>query len=72
MNILSDYLKAGILVACLLLSGCGGESYTFEPDHELKPGPGIFSGEDGEFTLIGSPKNKEGKEEQKPKEQEKE
>ncbi len=45
--------QTGCLFACLLLlSQCGGEPYTYEPDHELKPGPGLFSGEDGEFKLI--------------------
>lgn len=59
--------QAGVLCACLLLAGCGGESYTYQPDHELKPGPGLFSGEDGEFTLIGSPKKQEDSElEEKP------
>ncbi len=59
--------QAGVLCACLLLAGCGGEPYTYQPDHELKPGPGLFSGEDGEFTLIGSPKEQEDSEpEEKP------
>ncbi len=50
---------AGCLLACQLLAGCGGEPYQYQPDNELKPGPGLFSGEDGEFTLIGSPKKQE-------------
>lgn len=50
---------AGFLLACQLLAGCGGEPYQYQPDNELKPGPGLFSGEDGEFNLIGSPRNQE-------------
>jgi len=49
-------LWTAIVIFCLLLAGCGGEPFNYEPAHELKPGPGIFSGKDGEFTLIGSKK----------------
>ena len=62
MTTLSFIRLAGCLLACQLLAGCGGEPYAYQPDHELKPGPGLFSGEDGEFTLIGSPKKQEGRE----------
>jgi hypothetical protein len=34
------------------VTGCGGESYTYRSETEEKPGPGLFSGEDGVFTLI--------------------
>ena len=53
------FFQTIVLIICLLLSGCGGESYTYQSDRELKPGPGLFSGKDGEFTLIGSPEKKE-------------
>jgi hypothetical protein len=56
---LSYLQQAGCLLVCLLLAGCGGEPYAYQPDNELKPGPGLFSGDDGEFTLIGSPRNQE-------------
>ena len=47
---------AVILLSLLLLNGgCGGEPYTYVPENELKPGPGLFSGEDGEFNLINAP-----------------
>lgn len=39
----------------LLSGGCGGEPYAYVPENELKPGPGLFSGEDGEFDLINTP-----------------
>ena len=44
-----------LLSLLLLLGGCGGEPYTYVPENELKPGPGLFSGEDGEFNLINAP-----------------
>lgn len=54
------FIQAGILLACLsLLSHCAGEEYSYTPDHELKPGPGLFSGEDGKFKLIFSDDTRE-------------
>lgn len=53
------YLQAVIMAACLALNGCGGEDWTYQSDRELKPGPGIFSGEDGEFNIIGQPEKEE-------------
>lgn len=41
-----------LLAGLLFLFGCGGEEYTYVPGNEIKPGPGLFSGEDGEFTLL--------------------
>jgi hypothetical protein len=70
MNRLILPLQIITLIGCLLLYGCGGEPFTYEPDNELKPGPGLFSGEDGEFNLIGSPKDKENKEEEEDTHQE--
>lgn len=53
----STRVRTGLLLVCLLLvAGCQGSSYTYQPDRELKPGPGLLSGEDGEFNLV-SPKN---------------
>ena len=45
-------LQAVITIACLAVNGCGGESWTYQTDRELKPGSGILSGEDGEFSII--------------------
>lgn len=53
------YLQAVIMAACLVLNGCGGDDWTYQTDRELKPGPGIFSGEDGEFNIIGQTEKKE-------------
>ncbi len=44
----------GSFLFCQLLAGCGGENYTYTPDNEIKPGPGILSGKDGTFTILGS------------------
>lgn len=69
MKILTRFIQAGVLFACLSLTGCGGEPYTYEPSNELKPGPGLFSGKEGQFYLIGGPK-KEGAEQEKEKQAE--
>jgi hypothetical protein len=53
------YLQTGTLIVCLLLCGCGGEPYSYEPNHELKTGPGLFSGEDGEFKILEQKKKEE-------------
>ena len=65
----STLLLAAAFAACFSLSGCGGKEFVYQPDHELKPGPGLFSGEDGEFTLIGTPE-KQRQERNKQKQQE--
>lgn len=61
--------QAGVLGVCLLVFGCGGEPYDYKPTNDLKPGPGLFSGEDGEFTIIGAPVENEKKSEEKDKEE---
>jgi hypothetical protein len=57
--------QAGLLGTCLLFFGCGGEPYNYEPPNEVTPGPGLFSGEDGEFTIIGEPKENKGTSQEK-------
>lgn len=54
LKILIIFLQIAVLVGSLALVGCGGDPWTYQADRELKPGPGILSGEDGEFTVIGS------------------
>jgi hypothetical protein len=53
------YLQIGTLIVCLLLCGCGGEPYTYESNNELKNGPGLFSGEDGEIKIFEQKKKEE-------------
>jgi hypothetical protein len=36
----------------LMLFGCGGKNFDYTDSNEIKPGPGLFSGEDGVFTII--------------------
>ncbi len=39
-----------------LLSACGGKDYEYVNSNDTKPGPGLFSGEDGVFTVFESKK----------------
>ena len=43
------------LLLLLLLTGCGGNSYTYVSEQENPAGPGLLSGEDGVFSLYGTP-----------------
>ena len=65
-------LQVGALVVFLFICGCGGEPYTYESNNELKTGPGLFSGEDGEITIFKQrpteKQEQEGQEEQQRKE----
>jgi hypothetical protein len=55
MKLFSRYLQTGLIMTCLLLVvSCGGQSFVYQPASESPPGPGLFSGEDGEFTLIST------------------
>jgi len=56
-------MQAGAIGACLLISGCGGTQFNYQPDHDLKPGPGLFSGKTGEFQIIGKPASEKTEEE---------
>ncbi len=40
------------MISLLFIAGCAGEPYTYVPENELKPGPGLFSGKDGEIRLL--------------------
>lgn len=61
-------LQVGAVVVFLFICGCGGEPYTYEPNHELKTGPGLFSGEAGKITIF---KQRKEQEPEKPEEPEK-
>jgi hypothetical protein len=53
------YRLLGIALAAAILMGCGAKGRPAEfkqPIDEIKEGPGIFSGEDGEFTVYDSKK----------------
>ena len=53
-----------VSIVLLSLPGCGGKPFVYNPPSEIPEGPGILSGEDGEFTLYDS---KSGKGGEKPK-----
>lgn len=35
-----------------ILAGCGGNDFGYVDNRDVKHGPGLFSGDDGVFTLI--------------------
>jgi len=49
-------VKLWLVVAALFLFGCGGGSQSFEyhAADDPPPGPGLFSGSDGTFTIYQS------------------
>ena len=55
-----NYLILTVLAAGLVLStlvGCHAKPYDYEPTAgEMKPGPGVFTGESGELTIYDSKK----------------
>lgn len=46
----------------VVLSGCGGQNYEYQDSNDIKPGPGLLSGEDGKFDLLQSDKDNNNKE----------
>ncbi|MBW1641974.1 MAG: hypothetical protein JRJ76_03970 [Deltaproteobacteria bacterium] len=50
-----------VSIALLTLPGCGGKPFDYNPPSEIPEGPGILSGEDGEFTIYDSKSDKGGK-----------
>ncbi len=50
-----------VSIALLSLPGCGGKPFVYNPPSEIPEGPGVLSGEDGEFTLYDSKSDKGGK-----------
>ena len=60
-------LQVGAVVVFLFICGCGGEPYTYESNNQVKTGPGLFSGEDGEITIF---KQRPNEEQEEPQEKE--
>lgn len=42
------------VMTLLTLFGCGGKSFDYYSGNEIPEGPGVFSGQDGEFTIYDS------------------
>jgi len=44
-------------VGLWLLAGCATppEPFHYQPDNELKPGAGLFTGKEGVYTIYGTP-----------------
>jgi hypothetical protein len=61
MHILKSMMLTAAIVAAIALGGCTThpEPFDYEPDNELKKGPGLFSGEDGAFTIYRKPMESE-------------
>ena len=54
-----------LLTVAILLCGCASAPQPFEyhDDREDKPGPGLFSGDQGGFVIYGDPSEAETEEE---------
>lgn len=48
---MKTYCLVVLFLGCLLCS-CSGTDYTYVDTNEEKPGPGLFSGDDGVFNVI--------------------
>lgn len=57
MNIFKRWAAWGVVGIGLVLGACATspEPFDYRPADEIKPGPGLFSGDDGVFTLYGKP-----------------
>jgi hypothetical protein len=57
MNSLKRLLVLVGVASALLVAGCATspEPFEYQQNNELKPGPGIFTGEDGVYTIYGPP-----------------
>ena len=49
------WISAVMLLTVLCGCAVSPEPYEYQADNELKPGPGLFSGEDGVFTIYRKP-----------------
>ena len=52
-----DWMVLAAGLALFALAGCNAKPYDYEPTaDEMKPGPGVFTGESGELTIYDSKK----------------
>lgn len=47
------------LFGVTLLTACGGKEFAYQNSDDIKPGSGLFSGEDGVFTIYSGNLGKE-------------
>lgn len=66
-------VMAGVISAVLGISGCGLNPQPFEYHNDLdeKPGPGLFSGDEGGFVILGEKSKQEIPDEKTPTDSEK-
>lgn len=46
-------------IALVMIAGCNGKSFEYVNENEIPPGPGVFTGEKGEWTIYNSDAKKE-------------
>jgi hypothetical protein len=61
MKTMKRCIVMGGLAGLLLLAACASspEPFEYEQNNELKPGPGLLTGEEGVYTIYGPPPVKE-------------
>ncbi len=52
---LNHFCRLLVAAATVCVIGCGGQPFDYNPGTEIPEGPGLFSGEDGEFSVYQSP-----------------
>jgi hypothetical protein len=52
-----------VFLFSFLLCNCGGTDYSYVDTRDQKAGPGLFSGEDGAFTVVKKDADTDKKEE---------
>jgi hypothetical protein len=57
MNTMKRCIVLGGLAVFLLLAACASspEPFEYQQNNELKPGPGLLTGEEGVYTIYGPP-----------------
>lgn len=57
MRAIKRLTAMGVAATTLVLAACATapQPFDYRPGDDLKPGPGLFSGKDGAFTIHGSP-----------------
>ena len=60
-------LQAALLAAgCLSVAACGFAPMDLPDNSGMKPGPGLFTGKDGEFVIYGGPRARPASPEEPP------